>query len=113
MRMKNKKLISLVCLLSLAAACAVPVLAAPTGNVSGVIEQTWSSAAAQIKTVVNNVVFPALDMILAILLFVKIGGLYMDYRKHGQLEWTPAAILFAGLIFSLTAPSFIWTILGI
>ena len=113
MRMKNKKLISLVCLLSLAAACAVPVLAAPTGNVSGVIEQTWSSAAAQIKTVVNNVVFPALDMILAILLFVKIGGLYMDYRKHGQLERTPAAILFAGLIFSLTAPSFIWTILGI
>lgn len=113
MRMKNKKLVSLVCALSIAAISTVPVLAAPTGNVSGVIEQTWSSAAAQIKTVVNNVVFPALDMILAILLFVKIGGLYMDYRKHGQLEWTPAAILFAGLIFSLTAPSFIWTILGI
>ena len=28
-------------------------------------------------------------------------------------EWTPAAILFAGLIFSLTAPTYIWTILGI
>ena len=26
----------------------------PTGNVSGVIEQTWQSAAQQIKTVVNN-----------------------------------------------------------
>lgn len=111
--MKHKKLTALVCTLSLAAVAAAPVLAAPTGNVSGVIEQTWSSAAAQIKTVVNNVIFPALDMILAILLFVKIGGLYMDYCKHGQIEWTPAAILFAGLIFSLTAPSFIWTILGI
>lgn len=111
--MKNKKLVSLVCALSATAMSAVPVLAAPTGNVSSVIEQTWSSAAAQIKTVVNNVLFPALDMILVILLFVKIAGLYLDYRKHGQMEWTPAAILFAGLIFSLTAPSFIWTILGI
>ena len=50
----------------------VTAWAAPTGDVSGVIEQTWTSAAQQIKTVVNNVVFPALDMILAVLLFVKI-----------------------------------------
>ena len=111
--MRNKKLWSFAAVLSIAAVTAFPVFAAPTGNVSGVIEQTWSSAAAEIKTVVNSVIFAALDTILAILLFEKIGGLYMDYRKHGQLEWTPAAILFAGLIFSLTAPSFIWTILGI
>ena len=76
-------------------------------------EQTWQSAAAQIKTVVNSVVFPALDMILVVLLFVKIASAYMDYRKHGQMEWAPIAILFAGLIFSLTAPTYIWTILGI
>ena len=86
---------------------------APTGDVSAVIEQTWKSAAQQIKTVVNNVLFPALDMILVVLLFVKIASAYMDYRKHGQMEWAPIAILFAGLIFSLTAPQFIWTILGI
>lgn len=85
----------------------------PTGDVSGVIEQTWLSAATQIKTVVNSVVFPALDMILVVLLFVKIASAYMDYRKHGQMEWAPIAILFAGLIFSLTAPTYIWTILGI
>ena len=111
--MRNKKLWSFAAVLSIAAVTAFPGFSAPPGDVFGGIEQTWSSAAAQIKTVVNNVIFPALDMILAILLFVKIGGLYMDYRKHGQIEWTPAAILFAGLIFSLTAPSFIWTILGI
>ena len=92
---------------------AAPALAAPTGDVSGVIEQTWQSAAQQIKTVVNSVVFPALDMILVVLLFVKIASAYMDYRKHGQMEWAPIAILFAGLIFSLTAPTYIWTILGI
>ena len=109
----KKRIFALLCAVCLTAAMATPALAAPTGNVSGVIEQTWQSAAQQIKSVVNNVVFPALDMILAILLFVKIASAYLDYRKHGQMEWTPAAILFAGLIFSLTAPAYIWTILGI
>ncbi len=99
--------------LSMNLAVAAMATSTPTGNVSAVIEQTWQSAAQQIKTVVNNVVFPALDMILAVLLFVKIASAYMDYRKHGQMEWAPVAILFAGLIFSLTAPQFIWTILGI
>ena len=37
-----------------------------------VVEKTWKDAAGQIKTVVNNVVFPALDMILAIAFFGKV-----------------------------------------
>lgn len=53
-----------------------------------------------------------IDMILAILLFVKIATAYMDYRKHGQFEFTAPAILFACLLFALTAPSYIWSILG-
>lgn len=109
----NKKIASLLCAAGLMVSQAVPALAAPSGDVSGVIEQTWTSAATQIKTVVNSVVFPALDMILAVLLFVKLASAYMDYRKHGQMEWVPVAILFAGLIFSLTAPQYIWSILGI
>ena len=109
----KKKILSLLCAAGMMAALAVTAFAAPTGDVSGVIEQTWTSAATQIKTVVNSVVFPALDMILAVLLFVKLASAYMDYRKHGQMEWAPVAILFAGLIFSLTAPQYIWTILGI
>ena len=63
------------------------------------------------KDIVNNVVFPVIDMILAVLLFVKIATAYMDYRKHGQFEFTAPAILFACLLFSLTAPSYIWNIL--
>lgn len=58
------------------------------GNVAGAIENTWSAAQAQIKTVVNNVVFPVIDMILAILFFVKLGTAYFDYRKHGQFEFS-------------------------
>ena len=65
---------------------AIPVFAeGDTGNVAQAIENTWTAAKGQVQTVVNNVVFPVLDMILA--------------------------ILFACLIFSLTAPLYIWTIL--
>lgn len=80
-------------------------------NVSGAIEGTWTAAQGQIKDIVNNVVFPVIDMILAVLLFVKIATAYTDYRKHGQFEFTAPAILFACLLFSLTAPSYIWNIL--
>ena len=81
------------------------------GDVSSAIQSTWNSAQTQIKNVVNNVVFPAVDMILAILFFVKLGTAYFDYRKHGQFEFAAPCILFACLIFTLTAPLYIWTIL--
>ena len=38
---------------------------------------------------------------------------YFDYRKHGQFEWTGPAILFACLVFTLTAPTYIWSIIGL
>lgn len=95
----------------LAAFMAIPASAAAS-NVSGAIEGTWNAAKGQVQTIVNNVVFPVIDMILAVLLFVKIATAYMDYRKHGQFEFTAPAILFACLLFALTAPSYIWSILG-
>ena len=89
---------------------AVPAYATG-GNVSGAITDTWTAAQGQITDIVNNVVFPVIDMVLAVLLFVKIATAYMDYRKHGQFEFAAPAILFACLLFSLTAPSYIWNIL--
>lgn len=82
------------------------------GEVASAVESTWNAAKGQIKTIVNNVVFPVIDVILAILLFVKLGMLYSDYRKHGQIEWTAPAILFGCLIFTLTAPLYLWSIVG-
>ena len=95
-----------VCLLSTTA------FAAGTGDVAGAIEGTWNDASDQIKAVVNNVVFPVIDLILAVFFFAKLGMAYFDYRKHGQFEWTAPAILFACLIFTLTAPTYVWSILG-
>ena len=63
------------------------------------------------KNVVNHVVFPVIDMILAILFFVKVATCYFEYRKHGQLELAAPCILFACLIFTLTAPLYLWSIL--
>jgi len=110
--MNFKKLIRILAVSALVAAlCCVPVFAAD-GDVSGAIEQTWTAASGQVKTVVDNVVFPALDMILVIAFFVKVGSAYFDYRQRGQFEWTAPAILLVCLIFCLTAPSYIWGIIG-
>ncbi len=87
--------------------------AAGTGDVAGAIEGTWTDASSQIKTVVNKVVFPAIDLVLAVFFFAKLGMAYFDYRKHGQFEWAAPAILFACLVFTLTAPIYIWKILGL
>lgn len=90
----------------------VTAYAAGSGDVAGAVQGTWKTASQQIKTVVNNVVFPVIDLILAVFLFAKLGTAYFDYRKHGQFEWAAPAILFACLVFTLTAPLYIWSIVG-
>ena len=111
--MKNfkKYLCPVLLALLLCALCCAPAFA--SSGVAGVVESTWKDAAGQIKTVVNNVVFPALDMVLTIAFFGKAAMSYFDYKKHGQFEWTGPVILFACLILTLTAPTYIWTIIGI
>lgn len=51
----TKILLSAAMVTLLVAASAMPAFAA--GDVAGAIEQTWTQAQTQIKTVVNNVVF--------------------------------------------------------
>lgn len=110
--MKRKPVRILLCvLLSVLLLSSLTVTAFAAGDVAGAIQSTWNTAKAQVQAVVNNVVFPVVDMILAILFFVKLGTAYFDYRKHGQFEFTAPCILFACLIFTLTAPLYIWTIL--
>lgn len=98
-------------ILALVVCALVCTMALAAGDVAAAVESTWTTASTQIQTVTNNVIFPVLDMILAIFLFVKIGCAYFDYRKHSQFEWAAPAILFACLVFSLTAPRYIWQIL--
>ena len=110
--MKKRTVRIVLCLaLAVLVMASLSVTAFAAGDVSGAIESTWNTAKGQVQRVVNNVVFPVIDMILAILFFVKLGTAYFDYRKHGQFEFAAPCILFACLIFTLTAPLYIWTIL--
>lgn len=111
MKFKKKVLVCIGAALILAVICGTTVFAA--GDVAGAIEDTWKTASVQVKSVVNNVVFPVIDLVLAVFFFAKLGTAYFDYRKHGQFEWTAPAILFACLVFTLTAPLYVWKILGI
>lgn len=81
----RRTLICLMIFMLIMSSLALPALAA--GDVAGAIENTWNAAKTQIKSVVNNVIFPVIDLILAVLFFVKLGTAYFDYRKHGQFEF--------------------------
>ena len=110
MKTKSFRILSITLLVMLLFS-AFSLTAFASGDVAGAVENTWNSAQEQVKTIVNNVVFPVIDMILAILFFVKVGTSYFEYRKHGQFDFTAPAILFACLLFTLTAPLYIWTVL--
>ena len=86
----NFKKIALVVLAVVILSCimSVSAFAAGTGDVAGAVEDTWGAARGQIKQVVNNVVFPVIDLVLAVLFFVKVATAYLDYKKHGQFEWS-------------------------
>ena len=110
---KFKRIVTTFLVVLILATVFIPTTsAASTGDVSGAIQGTWNDARGQIQSVVNNVVFPVINLILAVFFFVKIGMAYFDYRKTGQFEWAAPAILFACLVFTLTAPLYIWGILG-
>ena len=96
--MKKKKWLVMVMLVLVCSLMfGTTVCAAGTGDVAGAIEGTWKDASAQIKTVVNKVVFPAIDLILAVFFFAKLGTAYFDYRKHGQFEWALRSRAIIGL----------------
>lgn len=111
MKTKKKVIVLLVMALFMVAMMSITAFAAG-GDVAGGVEDTWIAARGQIKTVVNNVIFPVIDLVLAVLFFIKVATAYLDYRKHGQFEWTAPAILLGTLVFSLTCPLYIWKILG-
>jgi hypothetical protein len=111
MKFTKKILPALIVILLFMSLFAITAYAAD-GDVAGAIQSTWDDAKTQIKSVVNGVVFPAIDLILAVFFFVKLGGAWFDYRKHGQFELAAPAILFAALVLMLTAPLYLWGIIG-
>ena len=69
---RKRRCAALVLSLLLVCVMGTTAFAAGTGDVAGAVESTWQTASGQIKTVVNNVVFPAIDLILAVFFFAKL-----------------------------------------
>ena len=80
---------------------------ATSGDVAGAVEQTWTSAQGQIKTVVNNVVFPVLDVVLAVLFFVKVGSSYGIQLSLSTLA-SMCSIMVLGILLKNPASAFIF-----
>ena len=78
---RNRLCAALVLSLLLVCVMGTTAFAAGTGDVAGAVESTWQTASGQIKTVVNNVVFPAIDLILAVFFFAKLGTAYFRLQK--------------------------------
>ena len=84
--MKHKKImVLLLALLLLTALCCTSAFAA-NGDVASAVEETWKEAAKQIKSVVETVVFPALNMILAIAFLEKLGDFPYMGAQHPDPE---------------------------
>ncbi len=78
MKKKTTKIIFMA-IIMIAAMSVMSISAfADGGNVAGAIEGTWKSASGQIKQVVNNVVFPIIDVILDVFFFAKLALSYFD-----------------------------------
>ncbi len=85
--MKLKRILPvLLVVIVLGFALCTVAYAAPTGDVAGAIEGTWNDASGQIKTVVNKVVFPAIDLILAVFFFAKLGTASSTTESTGSLS---------------------------
>ena len=80
MKKKTTRVIFMA-IIMIAAMSVMSISAFADGDVAGAIEGTWTTASSQIKTVVNNVVFPIIDAVLAVFFFAKLGLAYFDYRK--------------------------------
>ena len=79
--MKKKTVRILFCVLLVTVlVSAFSMTAFAAGDVAGAIENTWNAAKSQIQTVVNNVVFPVCDMILAISTTESTGSLSLQLR---------------------------------
>ena len=77
MKTKKKVIVLLVMALFMVAMMSITAFAAE-GDVAGAVEDTWIAARGQIKTVVNNVIFPVIDLVLAVLFFIKVATAYLD-----------------------------------
>lgn len=83
-----------------------------SGDIAGVVNDIWADASGQIKTICNNVVFPALSWVCGIGFVISAIVAIFNYKKHHTVEvgWSIALLL--GLLICLSAPTWVWTLVS-
>ena len=76
--MKYNRMIFVILSAALILTALLGVTASAAGDVAGAVEDTWDAAKGQIRDVTNRVIFPVIDLILAVLFFVKLATAYLD-----------------------------------
>jgi hypothetical protein len=91
----------------------VPAFASDT-NVSGAVTTAFGTyMKPQIKAIANNVVIPIADVVVLIILVVKAIMAGASYKRNGgQFEWHLLAVLGGCLIFGVSAPFWVWGMIG-
>ncbi len=110
---KHKKTLLLIAVIAiLVSISAIPAYA--TANVSDAVNSAFNSyIKPQIKSVVNIAVFGSVDAVLLVFFVIKLATSVMDYRRNGgQIEWKVPAGLAAGLALSISAPFWMWSVIG-
>ncbi|MBW7573169.1 DUF3852 family protein [Caproiciproducens faecalis] len=113
MKKYKKTLLLMIVIAILVSVFAIPAYAA-SANVSDAVNNAFNTyIKPQIKSVVNIAVFGSVDVVLLVFFVIKLATSVVDYRQHGgQIEWKVPAGLFAGLVLSISAPFWMWAIIG-
>lgn len=100
-------------------ACLAAILLCPTAyaagtDVAGSVTTAFGTyMKPQIKAIANNVILPGIDGILAIVLIVKAIMVWQSYKKNGgEYEWHSLAVLGGCLVVALSAPLWMWPMIG-
>lgn len=93
-------------------ASAVDQTTPASGDIAGVVSGIWKDASGQVKTICNEVVFPAFSVCCGILFVVAGIIAIVNYKKHHTIEVGWVIALLVGLLVSLTAPTWVWTLVG-
>lgn len=109
-----KRIMKQLCIVCLFAILLCPTAYAAGADVAGSATSAFDTyMKPQIKAIANGVIIPCIDGILAVVIIVKAIMLWQSYKKNGgEYEWHSLAVLGGCLVVALSAPLWMWTMIG-
>ena len=110
--MKNKirRIATLFCIVALlVASMSVSCFAATPGEV---VVSVWNNnILPDVKQIINNVLFPVLIIIAAVVFLAAAIIALVHWKKQGTIDWTWIIVSLVALIIAAAASSFFWLLI--